>query len=119
MALSDPQSITVAGVQALPRTSTVADGSAYSKADGTLRLELAHTYGKRTRHVARIRSNKIAADPLLATTNVRLSASVYLTIDVPSAGFTVAEQVELVTALSTWLTAGTNANVTKLVGGES
>jgi len=45
--------------------------------------------------------------------------STYIVADVPTVGFTVAEQKQIVDALSTWLTATSGSNVTKLLGGES
>jgi hypothetical protein len=42
-----------------------------------------------------------------------------MVLDVPVNGFTTAEQVQIITGLTTWLTASTNANATKMVGGES
>lgn len=119
MALSDPQSITLGGVQTLPRTAIGQMSSTYSKADGTLRLELTHTVGKRKRHTARVRVDKIAADPLITTTNVRLSASAYLVIDAPDVGFTVTELSDLVASLTLWFSSNVAANTIKLLGGES
>jgi hypothetical protein len=118
--LTDPQSVTLAGTAvSLPRTAITATGAAYTAPDSTLVLDTIHNYGRRNRSMVRIRQDKIAADPLVATTNRRLSASAWVTIDTPPEGFSVAEQVALVKALSDWLSASTYANTTKLVGGES
>jgi len=40
-------------------------------------------------------------------------------VDVSNQGFTLAEQTQLITGLTTWLTASTNANAIKLLGGEN
>lgn len=118
--LSDPQSVTISGsAVSLPRTAVTPTGAAYTSPDSTVAFDILHTKGRRNRHQVRIKSDKIAADPLLTATNRRLSASVWLTVDVPPEGFTVAEQVALISALAAWLTASTNANATKVVGGES
>lgn len=118
--LSDPQSLTISGsAVSLARTATLPTGSVYSTPDSTTQFDITHTKGRRNRHQVRIKSDKIAADPLLASTNRRLSASVWMTVDVPPEGYTVAEQVALIAALAAWLTASTNANATKVVGGES
>jgi len=120
MALSDPQSVTVnGGAQSLPRTSTGVNTSSYTKDDGTVALNVSHAYGKRFRRTARVTSTKIAADPLITTQNVRVSASAYVVLDVPPSGFSAAEQKELLLAISTWLSASTGANAAKLVGGEN
>jgi hypothetical protein len=118
--LADPQSVTLAGsAVSLPRTSTTTTGAVYSAPDSTIKLDVVHNIGRRNRTTVRLRQDKIAADPLIASTNRRLSATAYMGIDVPPEGFTVAEQVALVKALSDWLTASTMANTTKVVGGES
>jgi hypothetical protein len=45
--------------------------------------------------------------------------SVYLVIDIPTVGYTNAEQKYQVDALTAWLTASSGANVTKVLGGEA
>nr|QDH89484.1 MAG: hypothetical protein H4Bulk461134_000002 [Leviviridae sp.] len=119
MAYADPQSVTIGTAQSLARTGSAIDAGTFSKDDGTVQLTISHSRGKRIRRTARINYSKVAADPLITGTNLRLSSSVYVVIDVPVNGFTVAEQVQIITGLTTWLTASTNANATKLVGGES
>jgi hypothetical protein len=118
--LTDPQSVTLAGTAvSLPRTAFTANGAVYTSPDSTLVLETIHNYGRRNRSMVRIRQDKIAADPLIATTNRRLSASAWFTIDTNPEGFSVAEQVAIIKLLSDWLSASTYSNATKLVGGES
>jgi hypothetical protein len=119
MAFSDPQSVTIGSAQSLPRTGSGQTSGVFTKDDGTVKLEVSHSLGKRNRRIARVTQTKIVADPLITGTNLRLSSSVYIVVDVPPSGFTVAEQVQIITGLTTWLTASTNANATKLVGGES
>ena len=120
MALADPQSVTVGGSAAsLPRISTGANGSTYSKADSTVSLQVSHQYGRRTRRTARVTSNKITTDPLNTGVNVRVSMSAYVVLDVPPSGFTASEQKEILLALGIWLSAISGANADKLVGGEN
>jgi hypothetical protein len=119
MAYSDPQSVTIGSAQSLARTGQGNNSGVFTKDDGTVQLNVAHAYNKRTRRTARIQFSKVVADPLVTGTNLRLSSSVYIVLDTPISGFTVAEQVQLITGLTTWLTASTNANATKLAGGES
>jgi hypothetical protein len=45
--------------------------------------------------------------------------SAYLVIDVPKVGYTIAEQKQIVDALTAYLTASTGAKVTQLLGGEN
>lgn len=117
---SDPQSITINAVaQSLPRTSIDKSSSVYTKDDGNVKLSVAHAYGKRVRRTARVDFRKTAADPLFPAQNTPYSMSCYIVADVPTTGFTITEQKQIVDALAAWLTASTGANVTKLLGGES
>ncbi|DAD50054.1 coat protein [ssRNA phage Zoerhiza.4_5] len=117
---ADPQSVTIGSAQSLARTGISGNTGSFTKDDGTVALSIAHSKSKanRVRSTARVDFSKVAADPLVTGTNLRLSASAYIVIDKPLNGFTVAEVVQLVTGLTTWLTASTNANATKLGGGE-
>lgn len=120
MALADPQSITIGGSAAsLPRTATGDNRSKYTKADSSVGLLVSHQYGRRTRRTARIDTTKITVDPLITGANVRVSASAYVVLDVPPAGFSADEQKDLLLAIATWLSASTGANAAKLVGGEN
>lgn len=120
MAYSDPQSVTVLGAtNSLPRTGSGVGVGTFTKDDGTVLLNVAHQYGKRIRRQAKITISKISADPLLTNVNVRLSASFYLVVDVPNQGFSLTEQLSGVTGLCGWLTAASNANALKLLGGEN
>jgi len=119
MAFADPISINDGTAHTLARSGFTANGGSFRSADGLFNVTISHSYGKRNRTVARLDVTKIAADPLLAGVNVQASMSAYLVIDAPSTGFSTTEQVAEAAALTTWLTAGTNANLIKLVGGEN
>jgi len=121
MAFADPQSVTLATVaQSLPRTSSEPNKGTYTKDDGNLKLTVSHAYGKRTRRVLRLDHAKVAADPLLASTNVRLTASVYLVVDTPPGyGYSVADAKSIVDALTGYLTASSGARATQFLGGEN
>lgn len=119
MAYSDPQSLTISGTAvSLPRTSSGVASGQFQTPDGTAILKVSHAIGKRSRRTARIEHAKIAADPLTAA-NTKYSMSAYVVLDVPPVGYTVAEAQAVVTALTTWLTASSGANVAKLLGGEN
>jgi len=45
--------------------------------------------------------------------------STYLVVDVPDTGFTIAEQKQIVDALTAYLTATSGARTTQLLGGEN
>lgn len=120
MAYSDPQSVTVTGsASSLARTGSGINAGTFTSNDGTVALQVSSAYAKRTRRTARINLNKIAADPLISAQNIKYSASVYLVVDAPPTGFTVAELTTLVTGLTTWLTTSSAANTIKLLGGEN
>lgn len=119
MALSDPQSIVIgANTRTLARTSTQPSESVYTDLDNGVAFKAANTVAKRRQSMIRVDLSKIAADPLTAV-NQRVSSGVYLVIDAPLSGYTRTELKELVVALATWVTAGTNANLLKVLGEET
>lgn len=120
MAFADPQSVTINAVaQSLARTSSGVNAGAFSKDDGSVKLGVSHTYGNRTRRMARLDHKKIAADPLQPSTNRAFSMSCYVVVDTPLEGYTVAEQKQIVDAVTAYLTASSGARVTQLLGGEN
>jgi len=121
MAFADPQTITVVGTTAstLPRVASGINSGAFQSADGTQKLSVSSTYGKRTRRVVRVDLNKIAADPFVAGQNDSVSMSAYVVIDVPKQGYSIDEQTAAVAGLAGYLTASTNAQLKKLLGGEN
>jgi hypothetical protein len=120
MSLTDPQSITIAGVTtSLPRVATGKNLAEYLSSDGLIKLSAQHAYGRRTRRVLRIDHSKITADPFIPAQNSKVSMSNYLVFDVPVAGYTLAQQAEVYEGFETLLTASSSALITKLLGGES
>lgn len=122
MAYTDPQSVTIGttpGAVSLVRVNSGSETGKFQNYDAKTNLKVGTTYGRRTRHEARIDFSKVTADPLVASTNVLVGASAYLVIDAPQSGFSAAEQKDLAVALLTWLTASTNANLIKLIAGEN
>jgi hypothetical protein len=120
MAFSDPQSVTINAVtKTLPRVSVDQNSSVYRIDDGSVQLTASHQYGKRKRSLLRLDYTKTAADPLISSTNIVYSMSVQLVVDRPLTGFTVAEQKQIVDAMSAYLAASSGANTTKFLGGEN
>lgn len=120
MSLTDPKSITISGTTlSLPRTSTGANASTYSSADGTVQVLASHTLGKRNRRVLRIDHSKISSDVFVPAQNVKLSMSNYIVFDVPPVGYTIAEQKAVFDGFRTMFSASSDADITKLLGGES
>jgi len=120
MAFADPQSVTINAVaNSLPRVGSNAPGTGvFSKDDGTVKLTVAHQIGKRARRTVRLDHKKIAADPFVSGNNTSYSMSVYLVVDAPITGYTIAEQKQIVDALTAYLTATSGARATQLLGGE-
>lgn len=120
MAFADPQSVTINAVaQSLPRVSTEKDSGTFRKDDSNVELVVSHSYGRRTRRLLKLTHRKIAADPLLSGTNVQYSMSVSVVIDHPVVGYSVAEQKQIVDAITAYLTASSGARATQLLGGEN
>lgn len=119
--LADPQSVTINGsAVSLPRVGNTANGGVYQASTGLVRLNLAHTPGRsRTRRAFKLTQDAYSADPLVPAQNLRASMSVWLGVDVPSYGFTTADQGYLIAALLANLQANTSANIGKFLGGES
>jgi hypothetical protein len=119
VAFADPQSVTINSVaQTLPRISSGVNTGAFQKDDTTVKLSVNHQYGSRTRRQIRLDHKKVAPDVFTAD-NTTYSMSAYLVVDVPTTGYTIAEQKQIVDALTAYLTASTGAKVTQLLGGEN
>ncbi len=121
MALSDPQSVTLATVAtSLPRVSTGEFKSIYQKDDGLVKLSISHAPSrKETRRVIRLDTTDVAADPLMAGVNREVPFAAYLVIVSPNVGLSLATQKDKVSGLLTACTASSGALLTKVLGGES
>jgi len=120
MSYADPQSVTINSVAtSLPRTGSGESAGSFTAADGSVRLEVKHAYGRRTRREIRLTQTKTSADPLVPSQNVVSSMSCYMVVDVPKNGFSVTEEKYIVDALTGYLAASSGAKVTQLLGGES
>jgi hypothetical protein len=120
MALSDPQSVTIAGTTiSLPRVATLQNKSEYLSSDGLVKLSLSNAYGRRNRRVLRIDHSKITSDPYKPVENTKVSMSNYIVFDVPPVGYTNAQVLEVYAGFKTLFTASSDAVITKLLGGES
>jgi hypothetical protein len=123
MSFSDPQSVTypapISATVSLPRVSTGDGKSIYQSADGLTKLTASNLYSKRTRRLLRLDYTKISADVFLPATNVQKNMAAYLVFDLPTTGFTNAEELAVYSALKGAMTASTDALINKLLGGES
>jgi hypothetical protein len=123
MAFSDPQSVTVNSVPySLPRVGAGLDSSKYRVTGPTLdyQFDLSHSASKqRIRHLAKLTLTRRAADVYQPSVNSLSQMSAHLVVDVPIVGFTPDEQKFHVLGLFANLEASTNANLIKLIQGES
>lgn len=120
MAFADPQTVTVNAIAlTLPRTGYLPTSGVFTTADGLSKLTISDTYGaKRTRRTARWDFAKIAADPLISAQNIRYTGSMYIVVDQPITGYTVAELKLQSDGFLAYLTASSGAKMTQLLGGE-
>lgn len=121
MALSDPKTVTINAVaNSLARIpSNSLNSSVYSKDDGNVKMTVSQSYGKRKSVLVRFDFQKVAADPLISSTNIIYSMSVSFVINRPLTGYTIAEQKLNVEGALSFLTAASGADLTKVLGGES
>lgn len=117
MALADPQSLTISGTAtSLPRTGLTLTEGGFRTADQSVSLEVQHSSGKRNRHLIKVTTATIVADPLVPSINTPVSYSAHLVIDGPRQGVTALQLQKLAEALAGW---ATSANLAKVVAGES
>jgi hypothetical protein len=122
MAFADPQTITIsAATTPLPRTFSSGSESAYTSADGLIKLSANHSLVKqgRFRRLLRVDHSKLTSDPYKPAENVRVSSAIYLVFDIPPAGYTSTEVLAVYTGFKTQFSASSDALITKLLGGES
>jgi hypothetical protein len=123
MALTDPQKFKeVAGTEVTaPRVSTGDFKSIYETSDGLNKLTLSTTESSanRKRHLIRIDVEKLATNIYEESKKQSVSMSVYLVIDRPQNGYSVAECKKLVEGIVGLLSASTYALTEKVLGGES
>jgi hypothetical protein len=119
VAYSDPQTITINAV-AIPlnRINTGTQVGQFKAVDGQTRIEIDPKNGKRYSRAARLYQSKTTADPLVASTNVRVGDMISFSINYED-GWTEADILLQATGFITWLTASTNANLKKLISGEN
>jgi len=120
MSYADPQSVTINAIaNSLARTGSGINSGSFSTADSTVQLFVSSQYGKRQRRTARLQHSKYATDPANSALMVPRSLSTYIVVDTPLQGYSLTEQQQVVAGFLAWLTASSNAAVTKLLGGEN
>lgn len=114
-----PFNITVNAIaKSLDRTGSGIDTSAYSTGDRAYRVNVSHSYGKRTRRMVKMIHDSLVANPLVSGQNIAQTVSVHLVVDSPP-GYDTTLLKQDVDGYVTWLAANSGAIVTKLLAGES
>ncbi len=118
--LADPQSVTINSIAvSLPRLTAGENKGSFGSNDGLTKETVSHSYGRRNRRMFRLDVSKTAPDPLISAQNIVHSMGVYLVVDAPATGYTVAEQKQVIDGLIAQLQASSGAIITKFLGGES
>lgn len=119
--LATPVSLTYNSVAySLPLVGSGLDQAKYADADSTFVLTTGHstTRGGRTRSRLDLRFRKVAADVFQSTLNAEYSASLALTGNFPTVGFSAAERALLVDTFLDALRANTDTIPLKVLAGE-
>lgn len=120
MAFADPQSVLSLS---LPRVSSGVNSGSFSVSDSgqTYKLDVSHSYGKRTRRLVSLTLSGLGASPIVSGTNVPFIQRVYLVSDTDANYGVIDPATEIITinGLTAWLTASTNANALRLAEGQN
>ncbi len=93
--------------------------SSYKDVSGNVGVQVASTYGRRTRSTIRLDFKTLVANPELPTTNNPISMSAYLVIDRNAVGFSQ-DMLKIITAaLIEYISDDDYAAVTKVLQGQS
>lgn len=123
MALTDPQKYkeTTETEVTAPRISSGDRKSVYATSDGlnVLTVSTTESANGRYRHLVRLDTKKLATNVYEESKKQYVSASVYLVVDRPVNGFSVAEMVKLTKGLVGLVSASSYSVAEKALGGES
>jgi hypothetical protein len=121
MALANDQTVTVGSdTIALARVFTGKAEGRFVSANGDTAIDISPTVSNgRSHRAVRFSQKKTTADPLVGSVNIRVNDYVSLNINRPQDGYTDADVLAQVKAFIGWLTAGTDANLKKIIAGEN
>jgi len=119
--LTEPQSVTTDAAHSLPRVGMDTHSGEFKNSADGYDFVITHDYSSaRQRHVVWLEQVKIVTDPLFSTQNKQVVARATLTVSAPASGaFTATQLKELAKGLLGNLTASSDANLIKIIGGES
>lgn len=122
MAFPDPLSLTIAAVATnFNKLAAATDSkpSVFQTADSAYRFSVSHAYGKRIRRVARLDHKRFAPDVLQPATMVPYTMSCYLVVDVPTAGYSIADQKIICTVLTDFTARTSGSDLQKVLEGHT
>lgn len=122
MAFSDPVSLSIdKTAYTLARINTGGTNGKFVSDDGNVTLAIVPTENRAGRKVSAVRLTvgKVTTDPLVSTTNQRVSQTVTVAYNNPAYGFTAAETINALKGIIAMLEAGTDANFKKFLNQES
>lgn len=115
---ADPQSVTISGsAKTLPRTGATLTEGAFATPDSGYVLSVSHRNGRRRSSVIKLRQDTLVPNPLISGQNISQSVSVHLVVNYP-AGFDVTAMKALCDGFTAYLSAGSGAQLSKLLGRE-
>lgn len=120
MALSDPQTVTIDGTAYTTARMPFSEKgtSRFTDPTGLVDLVILQNKGRRNRSAVRIQRTIEATDPLTSLKSNE-QAVVYLMVDRPLVGFSNADLKKMVDALTAYISAGSGANLIKVLAGEA
>lgn len=122
MAFSDPVALSIGTTNYnLARIATGGTDGKFVSDDGNVTLAIVPTVNRSGRKVnaVRLTVSKVTTDPLVSTTNQRVSQTVTVAFNNPAYGFTAAETINALKSIIAMLEANTDANFKKFLNQES
>lgn len=122
MAFSDPVSLSIdTTAYSLARINTGGTDGKFISDDGNVTLVIVPSVNRSGRKVsaARLTVSKVTTDPLVSTTNQRVSQTVTVAYNNPAYGFTAVETINALKGLIATLEADSDANFKKFLNQES
>lgn len=122
MAFSDPVSLSIdKTAYTLARINTGGTSGKFVSDDGNVVLAVIPTENRSGRKVSAVRLtvSKVTTDPLVSTTNQRVSQTVTVAYNNPAYGFTATETINALKGIIAMLEADTDANFKKFLNQES
>lgn len=117
MALTAPTVTLAAGSTAFTLISVEGQKSTYRSADGLNEIIVSHQEGKRNRRTIRLNRTETTSDPFIPAQNVEVTYSAYLVVDMPKAGYAMADVDDDVSGLNDWINSSTV--LSQFLNGES